>query len=234
LTDNGNRRFTKAWRVPSDPTGEGRDILITYTVYTDSNYTTKADNYGEKFADYRIEHMPKNLGGGGVDVDYKKIRAMVDEVVSTRLKGLPTPEKVDMPNMAFHIQPVLNAIAGLRNDIEAIELPETDFSGVEFRLDTLDKAVKAIKIPKTDLAPVLDAISALQEAIEPYTDQTSQDLSAMLERIKAFFSQDMEEIKRQIAGVNQNLGKMPFLILGQPQKRGDEAQNVDYSQLLND
>src|SRR6185369_1823353 len=70
LTDNGNRRFTKPWLAPADPTGLGLDILITYTVYTDSGYTTKAENYGEKFDEHTVlRRMNPNLhSGGGADV----------------------------------------------------------------------------------------------------------------------------------------------------------------------
>src|SRR5574337_612585 len=58
LTDNGNRRFTKAWQVPADPSGLGFYIIVTTTVYTDSGYTTKAENYLERFEEHLVQNRP--------------------------------------------------------------------------------------------------------------------------------------------------------------------------------
>src|SRR5437879_3576262 len=79
LTDQGNRRFSKKWQVPADPTGLGFWILITSTVYTDSNYTTKDANYGERFEEHFIEARQHNHGGGGSDIDYKKIEKLMQD-----------------------------------------------------------------------------------------------------------------------------------------------------------
>ena len=234
LTDQGDsHRFTKKWQVPQDPTGQGFWILVTTSVYTDSGYTTKAENYGDKYEEHLIEERPTGFhGGGGPDIDYKRIRKIAEEVVQAQLATLPKPEKVDMPNMAFHLQPVLNAISGLRKDIQGVELPETDFSGIEFRLSTLEKAIKAIRIPETDISPVLDAIQELQETVRPATEKGNEAVGAMLERMKSFFSQDIETIKKQVGQVNKKLAQMPFLMLGTPKPEEKEQEQVDYSQLL--
>ena len=46
LTDRDGYRFSKEWQVPADPSGEGLVIDIVTSIYTDSGYTTKSENYG--------------------------------------------------------------------------------------------------------------------------------------------------------------------------------------------
>src|SRR5437879_1246261 len=55
LTDQGDQhRYSKAWQVPQDQTGLGFYLLIETSVYTDSGYTTKSQNYGDKYETYLV------------------------------------------------------------------------------------------------------------------------------------------------------------------------------------
>src|SRR5258707_3851150 len=55
LTDQGDaHRFSKKWQIPADQTGQGYYLLITTSVYTDSGYTTKSSNYGDKDETYLV------------------------------------------------------------------------------------------------------------------------------------------------------------------------------------
>jgi hypothetical protein len=218
------------------PTGLGLDILITYTVYTDSGYTTKADNYGEKFDEHKVLRImnPNLNGGGGADVDYKRVRKIIEEVVRAELGKLPAPESPAPLNIPFHLQPLLNAITGVRNDIGNIDIPESDYSGIEFRLNSLEDAIKAVEIPKTDLTPVLEAISALQGAVENASlDKTSQAAKEVLERVKQFFAADMDKMIAQVTAIETKLDKIQLVVV-QPQETTKQpaAEKIDYQALL--
>ena len=52
LTDQGSRRFSKNWQVTADASGQGFYISILTSVYTNSGYTTKSQNYGDKMETY--------------------------------------------------------------------------------------------------------------------------------------------------------------------------------------
>lgn len=164
LTDQGDsHRFSKKWQVPADPTGLGFWILITTSVYTDSGYTTKSQNYGDKYEEYFIEARLNHGGGGGVDVDYKKVRQIVQEELATLPPPTPPAEPVDL-------KPVLSSISGLRAAIEAIELPEakeTDLAPVMAKIEAVGKAVAALEMPDApDFSGIEFRLDKIENALE--------------------------------------------------------------------
>jgi hypothetical protein len=241
LTDNGNRRFTKAWLAPADPTGLGLDILVTYTVYTDSGYTTKAENYGEKFDEHTVlRRMNPNLNGGGADVDYKRIAKIVSDEVAKQIASIPDPDKPEMPNIPFHLQPLLNAITGVRNDIGNINVPEAkevDFGPVMAKIQAVEQAVNAIDIPtppETDLSPVLDRLDSHGETLKATSMQdVKQSVDDLFSRVKEFFAKDIEEVKKSQAELVKRFDRIPYLVLPAEQsKQTTPEEQINYAELL--
>src|SRR4051794_12576146 len=68
------RLFIKTAEAPTDPTGYGRNIYAIATVYTDSTYTTKSQDYEEQEQYFLVKNERIFAGGGGVAVDYDLIR----------------------------------------------------------------------------------------------------------------------------------------------------------------
>jgi hypothetical protein len=115
LTDQGNRRFSKAWQVPADVSGQGFWISILTTVYDDSAYTTKSPSYGEKMEEFLVQdryNFSIGSGGGGTDLTPKRLREIMGDVLDAKLKDkkaqivtvtkevvvkIPTP--MEMPKM---------------------------------------------------------------------------------------------------------------------------------------
>src|SRR4051812_21979151 len=58
------RLFIKTATAPVDPTGYGRSIVSIASVYTDSGYTTKSENYEEQEQYFLVKTLAP-LGGGG-------------------------------------------------------------------------------------------------------------------------------------------------------------------------
>lgn len=85
LTDRGSLRFSESWLVPADGSGQGFWVSILTSVYTDSGYTTKSENYGDKMETYLVQDRVNvnlgGIGGGGSDIDYKRIQKMIDEAL---------------------------------------------------------------------------------------------------------------------------------------------------------
>lgn len=118
------------------------------------------------------------------DIDYKRIKKMIDEAVG----ALPTPkdtEKVDL-------YPVVSALHDLHEAISAVRIPEQvkpDYSPLIARFEALEKTIKALKIPTLDTKPVLEEVKA-----------QAQHILAELEDLQ-------EEITDKIAEVNRKSDK---------------------------
>jgi hypothetical protein len=213
LTDQGDsHRFTKRYFVPADPTGMGYYLLITTSVYTDSGYTTKADNYGDKYETYLVyQRMNPVIDGGGGGVSSEKIR----EIVSAELKKLefpqpPRAQDVDLSPLTeaierlskqisaieipeaekISLQPVLEAVAGLKKTIEDIEMPETDFSGIEYRLDRHEEA-----LTQADLSAVTEKVESL------------------FSRIKEFLGHDIDQFNSEVKSIREHLDGIAYVTL---------------------
>lgn len=177
LTDNGSRRFSKAWSVISDNTGDGRWISITTTVYTDSGYTTKSDNYREQAETYLVQERwnpfkHRNLFGGGADIDYKRIRKIISEEVAQ----LGTEEAVK-EIVGEILTPALKQLQTLSQSIrdasKAAEHVADDLQNIDFenRMEKIGKEIKMlfsqIKIPEPkepkepDLTPLTGRVDRI-------------------------------------------------------------------------
>jgi hypothetical protein len=236
LTDNGSRRFTKSWLAPADPTGLGLDILVTYTVYTDSGYTTKAENYGERFDEHTVLTRIQHGGGGGADVDYKKVRKIIQEELAGLPKPLPFPE---MPNIPFYLQPVLNALSGLRKDLQAIDIPTPDFSGVEYRLGLIESSIKAI--PKDDDSAVRGDLEETKQKIEDAKQTILQQVSNIREEIAKDATADtkvitgaVDKVTKQLSGFEEKFDAQPIVVFkGAPQiQQKEEVEPIDFQSLI--
>lgn len=193
LTDKGSQRFSANWLVPADASGQGFWITILTSVYTDSGYTTKSQNYGDKMETYLVQdRMNPNLGGyggGGADIDYKKIRKIVDKVVSERLKeDIEMPEipkvikveiekeKVVVPVVNVppppSLKPVLDAIKEVKKDISEIEFPESE---------------------KVEFQPVLDHVS---KSIEMVIEKGGSSAGKVIEELKSAFEKIVERLDK--------------------------------------
>lgn len=71
-----------------DPSGLGRMIDVTITVYTDSGYTTPSQNY-ELVQNPHLVIQPwlPTLGTGGVGFEYDKMAQLIELVLDKKIKG---------------------------------------------------------------------------------------------------------------------------------------------------
>ena len=178
LTDRGSRRFGKEWQVPADPSGRGFYITVVTKVYTDSGYTTVSEQYGEKLNEYLVQDRfnkatDTSWASTGADVDYKRIKKIVDEAVA----------KIDVPEgQTVDLSPLKRAFdEGMREivkDVRAIKIPEprieketvhtpVDLSPLEKRISNAVEEIKK-SIPEReehDMSPMMEAVNTLHDAI---------------------------------------------------------------------
>ncbi|QGH73122.1 MAG: hypothetical protein [Podoviridae sp. ctviO18] len=206
LTDSGggSQRFRGTMRVPQDQNGgQGSWLTITTTVYTDSGYTDKALNYEVKEEEYLVQDRRNpysGMGGGGINVDYDKVRRIVKEEQA----------KVDMKPLMDGLSSLKMGLSGVEKAIKNIEIPEPEKVNLEPVLEAIRRsqsdisiAIKNIPEPekpeKVDLEPLKEKIDRfVNETFPPRYEESLKyltEISKLLEKIKSFFKDDLEEIK---------------------------------------
>lgn len=176
LVDQGNRRFSNQYLVPVDVSGQGFWISILTSVYTDSGYTTKSPNYGDKMETYLVQdRFNANLGGvgGGPDIDYKKIKKLITDAMSEMqphepkvvtitkevVKEVRVPEvKIVETQTVQDLSPILKAIKQVGQKVDDKEIPEP---------------------PEFDPQPILDTLGAMKEQITEATKATFKKIDSI-------------------------------------------------------
>jgi len=232
LTDQGTRRFSYPWQVPADPSGEGFYIVITTTVYSDSGYTSKAEGYGEEFATYLIQDRinPNNLGFSGPDIDYKKIKKMIDDAVA----NVKIPEPKEMKE--YSDAQVLDSLAACMSALDALPgrvkallpvIEKTDLKPLqELGQKTLD-AVGSIEIPEAkapDFAPITEALEDMRERLDASDILEAKDALKKIDAwISKFGAGDMDELKKLVSGLSEQMESMPYIIKHSPDKKAEKG-----------
>ncbi len=175
LNDDGNGRFTRLWEVPSDVSGLGFYIDITISVYSDSGYTTKASAYGDSNEQYLVfERRPASMGGGGgADVDYKKIEKMLQMLGEEIRRAMP--EKANFG-------PLTKILKDMNASIAKIEIPENEAVELTPVLEAIRSSEKNIVksiaekevTPEMELDEVLKSIADLKAIMSDFVTHDMQ------------------------------------------------------------
>lgn len=213
LASQGDQRYQTSWKVPADTSGQGAYISVVTSVYTDSAYTTKSENYGDEETTYLIfdRVMPAMRGGGGGSLARRDVR----DVIREELERLPKPEPVKMPEMPkMRFDEVLTAIRETTQAIRAVPTDKVDLSGVLRSIEALEVKIDAKEVtPETDLQPVLDAVKDAQKGIgEGFADLATIYQSAereLLEKVEATIEGAMENLELTIAPTVSSVAKKP-------------------------
>lgn len=208
LIDSGSnsRRFYKLYEVPSDISGQGFYIDIETSVYSDSGYTTKASTYTDDLEQYLVfDRMPKSSGGGGVDVDYKKI----EKILAEMMKPLSGLKNIDLA-------PVLTQIKGVMNDVRAIKIPKPEKVDHTPVLEAIRSSVKDIikSIIEKPVTPVTE-LAGLEAKILDSINKKEPNLEQVFKyftKIEKLINTHMEEYasregaKEKLAEIKEALG----------------------------
>jgi hypothetical protein len=168
LTDKGSQRFKKDWMVPADTSGQGFYISIVTSVYTDSGYTTKSDNYGDEENTYLVQERVKPLMRGGGGISARDVR----DIIKEELAKLPKPEKMEIPEFKqekVDLSPILEELRGVGGKIKDPE--KVDLAPVLADLQRAIDAIEAKEVtPETDLSPILAEMKQIQADVHTALD----------------------------------------------------------------
>lgn len=184
LTDNGNQRFTGTYTPPADPNrvSTGFYITITYTVYTDSGYTTKNPAYrivSDQFLVKTLIDATSYVGGGAWDRDMFKEAIREELKAHAEAMGKPDDERIDIEEL----------FTALRGEIKKV-----------------NDGVAAIKFPELPKFP--DIPMPERPDLEPVHRTVRSGIEQVLRSIKLIpAAPDYSETARQLAEIAESIAK---------------------------
>ena len=197
LTDRGSQRFSKNWEVPADTSGQGFYISIVTSVYSDSGYTTKSENYGDEENTYLVqERVLGSMRGGGSGLDSFTVR----NIIRQELAQLSKPEPVEIPKIEFpkyemRWDELLSAVGEVRKLIAKLPVDTIDLKPVLSRFKDVEKAIK-----NKEITPAID-VSAIEEDVKDIV----QTVNMHTEEMKKMPDMVREEVKKVMEGAVLNI-----------------------------
>jgi hypothetical protein len=226
-----SRLFIKTLTAPADPAGYGRSIVAIATVYTDSGYTTKSDNYEEQ-EQYFLVKVPQLFGGGG-SIDLDGLRRSLVDYIDQKFAGLPEPSP--LPEMPF--EALFGAIGALQREVNRV--PKETFDTAQL-IDAVGGLKAAIAerphFEKTDLSGLEQGVTAVLTALADARKDFARLSATMLnEQQRAAGEMAEQMLTRVEAGLKDLMGRQELTIPLSSlikEKPATEPQPVDLSHLM--
>lgn len=181
LEDKTEQRFKKNWRVPADASGQGFYISIVTSVYIDSNYINKSENYGDEENTYLVQERVLNkIGGGHGGLGMRDVRRIMGEVLDER-----KPEKIVFPKpeqIVMRWDEILKAIKIVGDKIKPQE---------KVKFDSVIKEIKEVKKATDDKE--VTTVNDLIPIITRINDNKEEHISEFL-RLEEMFNKMLGEI----------------------------------------
>lgn len=245
LTDNGNQRFFKYWRIKAQQADEGDWVKIETRVYTDLGYTTLNESYVAEVNLHLVKREMKfGGGGGGASVDYGRIKEMIVDVIKKFKPGRPkvtvnpTPVSVKLNPVTEVLSKIIEAIKN-NNEItkeqkeELAKLTEQ----VKGDFETTNKSIAALPKPpslkpmkaalKSDTKKTAEALKTLENYNKAIVDIRA--IHGRLDLLWQIFSaakKNFEFVK--VAALQVELQKRDKELAGQLKPLFDLAEKLDF------
>ena len=226
LVDSGNRRYKALFNVPQDPTGRGRTLTITKTVYTDANHTEISPMYGVWSEDYLVIEIAQKGGGasyGGqqAGVDLNDIRKLITEEIQKAVPeivaAIPQPEQTDLTQLVHEIDGVKRSFGERLRDwlklgkkAEDVEEITANLEMVASRLiETIETAQMTISDMTTETLTTLqeqmqESITRLDELPDTIKTQITDTIQSNLEESNEILRRNIEDASTQMSETVSN------------------------------
>lgn len=210
---SGVQEYKQDWQVPADTSGLGFYITVVTSVYTDSGYTTKSTDYGDEGATYLIDVRKKSTGGGGgVGVDYEKLKKIFEEAVRPLIR-----EGYDDSELLKKIEKTKQSML---EAVKSIDIPEPidPIPATQRALETAIKRISGdiakikIKDPeKPDFSEILESINELSTELSTMKEAivSSNDLRAIKDDIKLAVAEIVSGAGKNLKGAIDELKPKP-------------------------
>lgn len=247
-------RYTGIFNSVSDPSGLGRQIDITISVYTDAGYTALSSNYQVLQLNYTVLQpwLPTLGSGGGLNIDYEKLQKMFDgtrvsnaELLNESLRPNKVPEldydriesssktqyeankREIVAEVANMLQPMLSAIEGHRQSTE------TNHKMIGDRLEQLPNLISSIEqIVQTHNATSITERKSLRRELLAALDELGSSAKEMHESSSKSGTKAMQEAVETIQSyLDSNLSekeiKMVYSVA--PDRKNGQEERRGYT-----
>lgn len=247
LTDKGGQRFKGDWQVKADTSGQGYYVSIVTSVYTDSGYTTKSENYSDEENTYLVEDHLGVKGGFSAPtpfqssgIDSRTLRRILSEELDKRkpkeVKELdPEDFKQEMPEMRWN--EVLSAINELKTELKPIDPEKIDLGPLAEGLKMIMQAIENKEVtPATDLSPLLERMDSKDEDDSLDKQEILSVLEAFGKAIEEMIPKKMEEVLKNTNFVTSSMtfvaeGKIPAMHRGIKTEKEAGGPAIDLKKL---
>lgn len=218
LADQGNGVFRQNWQVVGDSSDQGLFIDINVNVYTDSGYTAVSSNYQQENRQYLVQERVNTHrfggGGGGVDIDYKKIKKIVDEAITNIATPRDYSEKLtEIYNCVEDIKAgkIVN-ISKLSNDISS--LSESLKGEIKGSAESFDGLREQVLVGFENLTNTISEIPTT-ETIENKIDSLKGDLAEApsIPKIIESIPSKVDEIKQGLSAMAKALSQVETMTI---------------------
>ncbi len=210
LVDQGGQRFLYSYKVPADPTGEGRYISILIKVFDDAAYTVLSTDYEQQEETYLVQErwnpvLGSGGGGGGVEVDYKKIRKIIKEEIDNR--KITPPKEISFRVVLDYLRKVKEEISDFiesstddakkqseENKKQTVEILKKEIVDIKKAIENLPKPEK---LEKVDFTPLKNQIDEITKKI------TNEELKEKVSVIKDILDRLIEMFKKLQPGATK-------------------------------
>jgi hypothetical protein len=235
LTDRGGQRFSKNWLVPADPSGQGFYISIVTSVYTDSGYTTKSENYGDDENTYLVQdRVPIGRGAGGGGIDARTLRRIIQEELTVEKEAdePKTPEKpVASPKtekIVMRWDEILSALKALQKAVDRLPTEKLNLEPYSRQLEGIMQAIDEKEVtPETDLSPILERMDESKED----DGLTRDELKSAIDSVEGNLLEGIEPIIKR--ALNETKFVSTFTTEAQPRpapKPQEDRPSIDVTQ----
>ena len=179
-------RFRYTYRLPGDPTGNGRQLRIKTVVYTDSGYTERDLNYEIEEIDIVVRDFNVLGGGGGSGIDYDYLIDLIKKLIKKEIK------EVDLQPLEGKVDSLNSSVIDTINNLPIPEIPKVIIKKVE-----IEKEVE--KKEEIDLSPITEKINQIMELITEKED-LKKELVEIKEKQSSNENEKIEKIVETIVG----------------------------------
>ena len=195
LSLKGEQRYANNFRMPADTSGQGYYVSIVTSVYTDSDFTTKSENYGDEENTYLVQERVLNTLRGGGGLDSRTTRRIIAEELE-KIK-FPEQEKITIPKQKEYdnkFNEISKELTSIKDLVGALPTQNSDLRPVMTRLNELAQEVKTKPVtPETDLTPVVEKIDEMVDDNDLNRKEIIQLLNILEERLNTTMKQMVGE-----------------------------------------
>jgi hypothetical protein len=160
-------------------------------------------------------------GGSGADVDYKRIKKMLDEAVGSI--SIPEQQQPDLIPISEGLQAVIQEI----RDIKFPKQKETDLMPTLTRLLAIQNSVNAFSIPECDHKEILNRMDQQDLTMDANSEELTRHVDKTIEPIKNVLTKDNEMVKSEMKKLGEKFDDIQYVVVDKKNKQEPKSSVLE-------